>query len=601
MIGKQAFNWLLSQLQDFRAANIANDLFPAEVRFLHFLKGFRFFFSLLCAGFLHAAAPAQPLPGFSLQHKVLPRNPVLALSEDVISQIVPKNAEGFSLSAQPASAKPIFRSFQLHYHQAVLHNYRVLVYEASDGKSMELFYPDVSLESLSFYPEKSGELLVFNGRNWESMQLQTVVSLNPPAAERQFFSESQGLRFREEWILKFSDSSVRARVFRPDPVSRLQMPYGGLLRDRADSSSALLRQAMDSVQIRVRLSGDSFRLENAYLRLGEFSPPVRRRAVAASADSFFFDRNQPGFEEVNVFYHLSRFRDFLQENGFDSLARYPLSIDAHGMGGADQSAFSPLQDVLAFGDGNVDDAEDASVIIHEYGHVLCQSAFPFGNSGQERRALEEGLCDYLAGSYLKSWGDDFMADRIYRWDGNNEFWPGRSLISTAQYPSDLTGSLYGDGAIFCSALNRLESSMGRNNLHRVLFTSLYGLGPNFTMPAAARLILLADSGLFQGENSVSIRQGFLESGIDPGLVVVSSPKPRSSIQRIFFDESGSVFFTGAEAFQQAQLFDAAGRIRRLIPLRTEGRQEIPLEGLAPGIYFLRTESAVHRLPVYFPR
>jgi hypothetical protein len=356
---------------------------------------------------------------------------------------------------------------------------------------------------------------------------------------------------------------------------------------------------MDSVRIRVRLDGDTFRLESPFLKLGEFSPPLRKRALSASPDSFFFDRSEPGFEEVNVFFHLSNWRRHLWEIGFDSLARYPLSIDAHGMDGADQSAFSPLQDMLAFGDGNVDDAEDASVILHEYGHVLCHAAFPFGNSGQERRALEEGICDYLAGTYINSFGT-FLQDRIYRWDGNNEFWPGRSLVSTSQYPGDLSGSLYADGAIFCSALNRLESSIGRNNLHRILLTALYGLGPNFTMPAAARLILLADSALYQGQHSVSIRQGFLESGIDPGLVVVSASRPRRPANGVFFDASGKAFFRGADSVN-AELRDASGRIHRLMKLEEVRWQEIPLDGLAPGIYFLKTRSAVFPIPVYFPR
>jgi hypothetical protein len=59
------------------------------------------------------------------------------------------------------------------------------------------------------------------------------------------------------------------------------------------------------------------------------------------------NRNHAGFEEVNIFYHLNSYREFLDSLGFGDLADYQLKVDAHGMDGADQSAYSPLQDVLA--------------------------------------------------------------------------------------------------------------------------------------------------------------------------------------------------------------------------------------------------------------
>ncbi len=497
--------------------------------------------------------------------------------------------------------------FQLYANGLPMHNAFLLSRQNANGIGIETFIPEEIFEKIApadFKSEKTPDLrYIFNGQFWELMQVKSVTTPAPPSAALLFSDLSGQERFREDWLLRFSDSSVRARVFRPDPVSKLRIPYGGQLRDREDSAYALLRQAMDTVQIRLRFSADSFFLENSKFRFGEFSPPQKLLARSSSPDSFLFDRNQSGFEEVNAFYHLNKFRQFIDSLGFNSLANYPLKVDAHGMDGADQSAYSPLQDILAYGDGNVDDAEDAAVIVHEYGHVLCQSAIPFGNSGQERRAIEEGLCDYLAGSYLRSFSD-YLPNRIFRWDGNNEFWAGRSLISSKMYPNDLSGGIYADGEIFCSVLNKIEESRGRAVTHQLLLSALPGLIPNLNMPKAARLLLAADTAIFQGQNSAAIRQHFLERAIDPDLVIVSvQPEKNESGSLIFYQADGKLGFKNKTLHAiSIQIHDAMGKV--LMDFKTQPEQEInilPLDNLVPGIYFLRTANKVYRFPVQLPR
>ncbi len=514
---------------------------------------------------------------------------------------MPKN---LSIKEVPNSGS-VFRVLQLQANGFPMHNAFLLSRQNANG--IETLFPEAIFEKIApadFKLEKTSDLrYIFNGEFWELMQVKAVTTPAPPSAELIFSDASGQERFREDWLLRFSDSSVRARVFRPDPVSRLRIPYGGQLRDRGDSAYALLRQAMDTVQIRLRFSSDSFFLENSKFKFGEFSPPQKPLTKSSSPDSFLFDRNQPGFEEVNAYYHLNRFRQFIDSLGFTSLANYPLKVDAHGMDWADQSAYSPLQDILAYGDGNVDDAEDAAVIVHEYGHVLCQSAIPFGNSGQERRAIEEGLCDYLAGSYLRSFSD-YLPNRIFRWDGNNEFWAGRSLVSSKMYPNDLNGGIYADGEIFCSVLSKIEESQGRVVTHQLLLSTLPGLLPNLTMPKAARLLLASDTAIFQGQNSVAIRQHFLERGIDPDLVIVGNqPEKFESGSFLFYHADGKVGFRNKTMGPiSVQIHDAMGKV--LMDFKTQPEQEInilPLDNLAPGIYFLRTGSKVYRIPVQLPR
>ena len=570
------------------------------IKSLRILSGF--FILALC--FVVSLGYSQELPGLILKQQ--------NFQVQEKSSRKPQEIPGFHLPKNLSTKEILnsgnaFRVFQLQANGFPMYNAFLLSRQNANGIGIETFIPEEIFEKIApadFKSEKTSDLqYIFNGQFWELMELKSVTTPAPPSAALIFTDASGQERFREDWLLRFSDSSVRARVFRPDPVSKLRIPYGGQLRDRGDSTYALLRQAMDTVQIRLRFSADSFFLENSKFRFGEFSPPQKPLAKSSSPDSFLFDRNQSGFEEVNAFYHLNRFRQFIDSLGFTSLANYPLKVDAHGMDGADQSAYSPLQDILAYGDGNVDDAEDAAVIVHEYGHVLCQSAIPFGNSGQERRAIEEGLCDYLAGSYLRSFSD-YLPNRIFRWDGNNEFWAGRSLVSSKMYPNDLSGGIYADGEIFCSVLTKIEESRGRAVTHQLLLSALPGLIPNLNMPKAARLLLAADTAIFQGQNSVAIRQHFIERGIDPDLVIVGiQPGKLESGSFSFYQAEGKVVFKNPLKHPiTIQIYDAFGRV--YLDINTEKGKEnihLPLEGLSSGIYFLRVENKVFRFPVQLPR
>ena len=53
------------------------------------------------------------------------------------------------------------------------------------------------------------------------------------------------------------------------------------------------------------------------------------------------------------------------------------------------------KDELRFGKGGVDDAEDAEVILHEYGHAIHQSQ-GFNFAPEENGAISEGFGDYWA-------------------------------------------------------------------------------------------------------------------------------------------------------------------------------------------------------------
>lgn len=442
-------------------------------------------------------------------------------------------SEGFSLSLTKSLGKKMALLALICQGKAVHQGY-VLLQQA--GSNLDIMAPPFPRlwGSLSL---PQGETSVYTWRKGRWLEC-----VQEPVFSKEL-DMATGIRWQtpdlqeswdEDWLLRSHSDTVRkAAVFRPDPCSRLRTPYGGFLRDRSDSNSTWLTQALDTIQIRVAYESDSFRLKSTYIQLGEFSEPLRPRAKLDTGH-FLYTRDQYFFEEVNVYAHIHNFRPYLDILGFGDLAHYALKTDAHGLNGADMSAYSPVSDVLVFGDGNVDDAEDAAVIIHEYGHVLGQASIPFGNSGLQRRAIEEGICDYLAGSYCKQLSD-WNWFNLFKWDGHNEFWSGRTLLSTKFYPTNLVGQIHRDGEIFSAFLTQLELLIGRDATHTLILSAMPFFIPEISMPQAAQIILNTDSVLFQGQNAQVLGQLMTSRGIHPSQIIVSNSDPKQALPyRIYY-------------------------------------------------------------------
>jgi hypothetical protein len=98
---------------------------------------------------------------------------------------------------------------------------------------------------------------------------------------------------------------------------------------------------------------------------------------------------------------MSSDRDEGPELGFGSGLR-PVNRESQDIRinqwGADNSFSWDKKDLLKFGKGGVDDAEDAEVILHEYGHAIQdaqQTPHGFGPS-VEAGSVGEGFADYWA-------------------------------------------------------------------------------------------------------------------------------------------------------------------------------------------------------------
>jgi Zn-dependent metalloprotease len=120
-----------------------------------------------------------------------------------------------------------------------------------------------------------------------------------------------------------------------------------------------------------------------------------------SNHEFIFNRNTRSFKEVMVYYHIDRVWRYIEELGFDNiLTRYSIPVNIYGIT-EDNSFYSPAEKSLTFGTGGVDDAEDADIILHEYGHAILDNQVPGFGESQEAGAISEAFGDYLAASFLQ--------------------------------------------------------------------------------------------------------------------------------------------------------------------------------------------------------
>jgi hypothetical protein len=180
-----------------------------------------------------------------------------------------------------------------------------------------------------------------------------------------------------------------ARVFDPNPVASLNAPS---LRDDNNRADAVPAEAYSLVELEGLEEGVGLR--------GPYAALVDRQAPSVpppdASGSLLFDRSMSGFEDVNAYFHVDATQRYLQSLGYvgqRGIAPYPIEIDAHAASGVDNSFFIPSstqvgRGTLFFGDGGTDDAEDADLIVHEYGHAILEwiapGTFAGAFSSQER-------------------------------------------------------------------------------------------------------------------------------------------------------------------------------------------------------------------------
>jgi Zn-dependent metalloprotease len=188
---------------------------------------------------------------------------------------------------------------------------------------------------------------------------------------------------------------------------------------------------------------------------------------------------------------------------------------------------------ITLGSGGVDHAEDAEVILHEYGHSIQDNtvsnvwggtSIPHLYAGTA--AMGEGFGDYwacsIASAHLDQFGTKF-GTALAEWamaddeDVDNEGNPpsARSIVSPDRYPQDVTGDDHKDGEIWSSTLWQIRSDLGATTTDKLVIMSHF-----FVLSSKARffdgaiaVLSAADALGFSQTHKAAIRNRFVQRGI----------------------------------------------------------------------------------------
>ena len=395
-------------------------------------------------------------------------------------------------------------------------------------------------------------------------------------------------------------------VFDPDPLSAAGVAYGGNYVDGNDATNAQLDAARSNVTLLdITFSGGMYSLVGPYAEVMDFESP-NEGLFAQASNVFNFNRQQQGFEAVNVYYHVDHSMRYINETLGITLTPLVYSsgvrFDPHGLNGADNSYYLGGSNRIAFGEGCVDDAEDADVVIHELGHGIHD--WITGGNLSQVNGLSEGCGDYWAQSYSRSLGQWSSGDPQYNymfdWDGHNVCWGGRITNYGATYPGGLVGQVHTDGQMWASVLMEIYDIIGRTKTDAAFLEGLAMTGSSTNQQDAAIAVRQAAVDMV-----VAGRYGFTCTDVDviearfaargytlPTVDCEALSIPDEELKTLTIypnPTNGIVNFDGLQHTYNAGLYNITGQ-KILDTTLSPTANYLDIQTLAAGIYFLKFDG-----------
>ncbi len=303
------------------------------------------------------------------------------------------------------------------------------------------------------------------------------------------------------------------KVFAPNPVATLQDLS---LTDQKDADYAALQPAY---RIRTLTNLDG----SGYLR-GDWAIVRSETGNPAFSDtnSFVYGRNDDRFEQVMGYYWVTEAQKYLQSLGFGTTRRPINKVQQKirlNQLGVDNSYATDKQDELRFGKGGVDDAEDAEVILHEYGHAIHFSQSATFYVSNESGAIGEGFADYFAMTVSRALAPTPDPACIADWDSVS-YTAGpvhclRRIDRDLHYPADLNGEVHHDGMIWSRALWDIRNNLGDSVKADTLILEAQFDFPGTTMAELATRTVAAGQRLYGNATARIVRSAFQARGILP--------------------------------------------------------------------------------------
>ncbi|MET9310453.1 M36 family metallopeptidase [Kribbella sp. NPDC003505] len=271
----------------------------------------------------------------------------------------------------------------------------------------------------------------------------------------------------------------RGSVFDPNPVVSEQNEK---LTDQNDKNTDELFLAQKNV-ILGNLDG-SGKLNGTYVNIKE----AKGGLAQSKTNTFVYQRQNDKFEQVMAYYHVNQTQEYIHQLGFTEVNNesQDFSIDTFS---GDNSFYDPSTDMITMGEGGVDDAEDAEVIWHEYGHAIQDDVVPGFGESEEAGAMGEGFGDYWAVTMSVPVSKGFELPCVMDWDATSYTTNEPHCLrrtDTGKTIDDKTGEVHDDGEIWSNALWDIHQALGRTKANKLILEATFFYDPDTSFAAAAQ-------------------------------------------------------------------------------------------------------------------
>lgn len=313
-----------------------------------------------------------------------------------------------------------------------------------------------------------------------------------------------------------------AAVFMVNPV---QSSGDESLIDQNDSATAVPASEYATVPLRNldgtgTLTGRWVKVESA-TGTPAYSP----------TNTFVYNRHDDQFEQTMAYFWVNQAQEYLQSLGFGSTLppvneqQQLVKVDQYG---GDNSYQTDKPFRIRYGKGGVDDAEDAEVIVHEYGHAVHAAQVPGFGTSEQAGAIGEAFGDYLGVTV------GLAADRQYGWPVRTPAvcvadWDSVSYTATVphclrrldagkHYPADMTGEVHADGEIWSQALWTIRTSyiglgLGAKRADATIIDAQFRFAPDTSFSAAAKATYETALARDGAAAAAKVQQAFAARGI----------------------------------------------------------------------------------------
>jgi hypothetical protein len=306
-------------------------------------------------------------------------------------------------------------------------------------------------------------------------------------------------------------STGTGTVFFPNPVAELQNQS---LTDQKDADYAALQPAYHGVTL-TNLDGSGFLVGDwANVRAETGS-----RAYSTT-NTFDYHRNDDRFEQVMAYYWVTEAQKYIQSLGFGTTRRavnkesQDIRTNQYGV---DNSFSWDKHDYLRFGKGGVDDAEDAEVILHEYGHAIQDSQVAGFGVGPEAGGIGEAFGDYWAVTVSDVIAPTLDTPCVADWDSVSYTSDVphclRRVDTDAHYPENLGDEVHRNGLIWSRALWDIRQALGHEKADTLILEAQFSFAPDTTMPAAAAKTVSAAGAVYDQATADAVKAAFVARGI----------------------------------------------------------------------------------------